>query len=56
VSGRGVSSTTAKVDVYSEGVRQGPNSSLTIKMAKPLRDEEIENLAAYLEDVKWKVE
>ena len=33
---------------YREGIKIGPNSSLMIMMASPLSDEEIENLAAYL--------
>ena len=56
ISGNEVSYTTAKLKAYREGIRQGPNSSLMIMMARPLTDEEIKNLAAYLEDAKYEVE
>ena len=56
ISGKEESYTTAKLKAYREGTKQGPNSSLMIMMAKPLTDEEIENLAAYLEDAKYEVE
>lgn len=56
ISGNEVSYTTAKLRAYREGIKQGPNSPLMIMMAKPLTDEEIENLAAYLKDAKYKVE
>ena len=56
ISGKEVSYTTAKLEAYREGIKQGPNSSLMIMMAKPLTDEEIANLAAYLEDAKYEVE
>ncbi|WP_422039740.1 c-type cytochrome [Roseibium sp.] len=49
VSGNPVSYTTEKLRAYREGIKQGPNSSLMIMMSKPLTDEEIDNLAAYLE-------
>lgn len=50
VSGLEVSYTISKLEAYRDGVKFGPNSSLMIMMAKPLSDEEILNLAAYLED------
>lgn len=53
VSGNDVSYTTEKLKAYREGIKQGPNSSLMIMMAKPLTDEEIDNLAAYLEDATY---
>ena len=56
ISGKEVSYTTAKLEAYRKGIKQGPNSSLMIMMAKPLTDEEIANLAAYLEDAKYVVE
>lgn len=56
VSGKEISYTIAKLEAYREGIKQGPNSSLMIMMAKPLTDEEIANLAAYLEDAKYVVE
>lgn len=52
VSGKPVSYTTEKLRAYREGIRQGPNSPLMIMSAKPLSDEEIDNLAAYLEDAE----
>jgi len=39
---------------YRSGQKIGPNSGLMIMMAKPLTDEEIENLSAYLKDAKYK--
>ncbi len=50
VSGNPVPYTTEKLRAYREGIKQGANSALMIMMAKPLTDEEIDNLAAYLED------
>ena len=52
ISGNPVSYTTEKLRAYREGIKQGSNSALMIMMAKPLTDDEIENLAAYLEDAK----
>ena len=49
ISGNPVSYTTEKLRAYREGIKQGPNSALMIMKAKPLTDEDIENLAAYLE-------
>ncbi|WP_206040763.1 c-type cytochrome [Roseobacter ponti] len=56
VSGNEIAYTTAKLKSYREGIKQGPNSSLMIMMAKPLTDEEIDNLAAYLEDATYEVQ
>jgi len=50
VSGQAISYTTSKLETYREGIKIGPNSSLMIMMAKPLTDEEIANLAAYLKE------
>jgi cytochrome c553 len=56
ISGKEISYTIAKLEAYRRGIEQGPNSSLMIMMAQPLTDEEISNLAAYLEDAKYVVE
>lgn len=50
ISGKDVSYTKSKLETYRAGVKIGPNSSLMIMMAKPLTDEEIADLAAYLKD------
>jgi len=50
VSGNEISYTTEKLETYREGIKIGPNSSLMIMMAKPLTDEDIANLAAYLQE------
>ncbi len=50
VSGNEISYTKSKLETYRDGIKIGPNSSLMIMMAKPLTDEEIANLAAYLKD------
>ena len=50
ISGQDVSYTKEKLETYRDGIKIGPNSSLMIMMAKPLTDEEITNLAAYLKD------
>ena len=52
VSGKDISYTTSKLETYRDGIKIGPNSSLMIIMPKPLTDEEIANLAAYLKDAK----
>lgn len=49
ISGNETSYTIEKLKAYREGIKQGPNSSLMIMFAKPLTDDEIHNLAAYLE-------
>jgi cytochrome c553 len=53
ISGNEVSYTKAKLETYRKGIKVGPNSALMIMMAKPLTDEEIANLAAYLKDAKY---
>ena len=53
ISGKDVSYTKSKLETYRDGTRIGPNSDLMIMMAKPLTDEEIANLAAYLKDAKY---
>ena len=53
VSGQDIAYTKEKLETYRDGIKIGPNSSLMIMMAKPLTDEEIENLAAYLKDAKY---
>jgi len=50
VSGNEISYTKLKLETYRDGIKIGPNSSLMIMMAKPLTDEEIADLAAYLKD------
>jgi len=50
ISGKEISYTKSKLETYRDGIKIGPNSSLMIMMAKPLTDEEIANLAAYLKD------
>jgi len=52
VSGNEISYTTSKLETYREGTKIGPNSSLMIMMAKPLTDQEIADLAAYLKDAE----
>ncbi|MBX2837538.1 MAG: c-type cytochrome [Gammaproteobacteria bacterium] len=49
ISGKDISYTIEKLETYRDGIKIGPNSSLMIMMAKPLTDEEILNLSAYLE-------
>lgn len=51
ISGQEISYTKKKLEMYRDGIKIGSNSSLMIMMAKPLTDEEIINLAAYLKDV-----
>lgn len=53
VSGNSVEYTRKKLMAYRAGQKIGPNSALMIMMAKPLSDEEIENLAVYLKDAKY---
>lgn len=52
ISGQEISYTTSKLETYRAGEKIGPNSSLMIMMAKPLTDEEIADLAAYLKDAE----
>lgn len=53
VSGNTVEYTREKLIAYRSGQKFGPNSALMISMAKPLSDEEIENLSVYLKDAKY---
>ena len=53
ISGNDASDTRSKLETYRSGTKVGPNSALMIMMAKPLTDEEIANLAAYLKDAKY---
>ncbi len=55
ISGNKIQYTTEKLETYRAGTKIGPNSGLMIMMAKPLTDEEIANLAAYLRDAKYDV-
>ena len=55
VSGNEIAYTVEKLEAYRKGIKQGPNSALMIMMAKPLSDQEINNLAAYLKDAKYEV-
>ena len=50
VSGNDIPYTISKLETYREGTKIGPNSSLMIMMARPLTDEEIADLAAYLKE------
>lgn len=52
ISGKDISYTKSRLETYRDGTKIGPNSSLMIMMAKPLTDEEIVNLAAYLKEAK----
>ena len=54
VSGNSIEYTREKLQAYRAGQKLGPNSGLMIMMAKPLTDEEIENLSAYLKDAIYK--
>lgn len=54
VSGKSVEYTREKLKAYREGQKFGPNSSLMIMMAKPLTDQEIEDLSVYLKDAQYK--
>lgn len=53
VSGNTVEYTREKLIAYRSGQKFGPNSALMIMMARPLSDEEIEDLAVYLKDAKY---
>ena len=50
ISGNKISYTTSKLETYRDGIKVGPNSALMIPMAKPLTDQEIANIAAYLKE------
>jgi cytochrome c553 len=53
ISGKEISYVTAMLETYRDGIEVGPNSYLMIYNAKPLSDEEIANLAAYLKDARY---
>ena len=53
ISGKEIPYIIDKLETYRSGTKIGPNSGLMIMMAKPLSDEEIANLAAYLKDAKY---
>ena len=53
ISGNKISYTKSKLEAYRNGIKQGPNSSLMFMFAKPLTDEEIANLSAYLKSAKY---
>lgn len=55
ISGNEVSYTKSRLETYRDGIKIGPNSALMFMFAKPLTDEEIANLAAYLKDAKYEV-
>ena len=55
ISGKEIPYITDKLETYRSGTKIGPNSGLMIMMAKPLTDEEIADLAAYLKDAKYEV-
>ena len=55
ISGKEVPYITDKLKTYRAGTKIGPNSGLMIMMAKPLTDEEIANVSAYLKDAKYDV-
>lgn len=52
VSGNPVEYTIDRLKKYRDGVEIGPNSALMIMMAKPLSDNDINNLAEYLKEAK----
>ena len=54
LSGKEVPYLIDRLKTYRAGTKIGPNSSLMIMMATPLSDEEISNLAAYLNNVQSK--
>lgn len=54
ISGKPTLYTKEKLEAYRAGIKLGPNSSLMIMMAMPLTDQEIDNLAAYLETATYK--
>ena len=52
VSGNTIDYTRNRLQTYRAGTEVGPNSALMIMMAKPLTDEDIENLSVYLKDAR----
>jgi cytochrome c553 len=54
LSGKEVGYLVDRLNTYRSGTKVGPNSDLMIMNAKPLTDDEIANLAAYLNSVTKK--
>lgn len=54
LSGKEVDYLVDRLNTYRSGTKVGPNSDLMIMNAKPLTDDEIANLAAYLNSVTKK--
>ena len=54
ISGNDIPYTISKLEAYRAREKQGPNSSLMFMFARPLTDDEIANLAAYLKDATHK--
>lgn len=52
IYGKEISYIKSRLETYRSGKEIGANSALMIMMAKPLTDDEIENLAAYLKDAR----
>ena len=52
IKGKDIDYLTDRLKTYRAGKKIGPNSSLMIMMAMPLSDEEIDNLAAYLNSLQ----
>jgi cytochrome c553 len=54
LAGKDVDYLVDRLNTYRSGTKVGPNSDLMIMNAKPLTDEEIDNLAMYLNSAKPK--
>tara|TARA_X000000950_G_C13717472_1_gene578783 strand:+ start:429 stop:749 length:321 start_codon:yes stop_codon:yes gene_type:complete len=54
IQGKEIAYLKDRLKTYRSGTKIGPNSDLMIMMAMPLSDDEIENLAAYLNSVPVK--
>jgi len=54
LAGKDVDYLVDRLNTYRSGIKVGPNSDLMIMNAKPLTDEEIDNLAVYLNTAKPK--
>ena len=54
LAGKDVDYLVDRLNTYRSGTKVGPNSDLMIMNAKPLTDEEIDNLAVYLNSAKPK--
>lgn len=52
IKGKEIEYLKDRLQTYRAGKKVGPNSSLMIMMAMPLSDEEIDNLAAYLNSLQ----